>query len=250
MNALPPHVTDARVHLAAQNNAAWCSAVCTAHGDSGERNEAAWIHATSPPRYYPNAVTLDARPQQSLPLIEKLVTGRSSLTWSVKDSFAALDLTRLGGTILFRAEWLWREPCSCGDTGRVATRVRTKDALARWEQAWCRANGELAASPRIFLPELLTDENAAIIALSDADEPIHSGVIAYRAADVVGVHNMFGPRSGSEQDGAADFLNATGAATRVFPGLPVVTYRSSSNLASATQAGFTALGALSVWVSR
>ena len=50
---------DARAREAARNNAAWCDAVCCAHGRSPRFEPLAWCHDGPGLRFYPNLVTLD-----------------------------------------------------------------------------------------------------------------------------------------------------------------------------------------------
>ncbi len=94
---------------AARNNARWCNAVCFAHGKSGRFLEHMWVNADAVPRFYPNAVTLsDAsrdidEQRQTVRILQKSnIPGR----WSVKDSFHALDIARLGFDVLFEANWI------------------------------------------------------------------------------------------------------------------------------------------------
>lgn len=92
---------------AIRNNAEWCDSVMP-----GVFGESTWHSPRRAPRYYPDAITLrpDATIEDFLPHID------SSPGCSVKDSFAALDLTRYGFVELFRAQWIHR--CA-GSPGRI-----------------------------------------------------------------------------------------------------------------------------------
>jgi hypothetical protein len=91
-------VSGVRPELAAAENASWCEAVCRG-GRFGPR---AWTHPRRTPLYYPDAVTLDPRATAAdvLPFVD------GSAGCSVKDSFATLDLSAEGFTVLFDATWI------------------------------------------------------------------------------------------------------------------------------------------------
>ena len=102
-------MTTDRAALCARNNALWCDAVCRAHGVPGEFVGGLWLNRQPVPRFYSNVVTLSPKdPAGQRAWVEHLMTRRAS--FSVKDSFVALDLSRLGFDVLFEATWLWREP--------------------------------------------------------------------------------------------------------------------------------------------
>ena len=63
---------------AALNNARWCDAVCRAHGKPGRFLPPIWVNAETVPRFYPNAVTLEAGE-------EALEEQRSSLEEALKE---------------------------------------------------------------------------------------------------------------------------------------------------------------------
>ncbi|MGW0063193.1 hypothetical protein ACWDTT_25085 [Streptosporangium sandarakinum] len=90
---------------AARNNADWCASVCRSHGIPNTFSETAWHSARRTPPYYPDAVTLhpDAVPTDFLSEIDTASPG-----CSIKDSFAALDLTSDGFVKFFTAQWIHR----------------------------------------------------------------------------------------------------------------------------------------------
>ena len=100
------NVTDERVLYAADNNARWCDMVCRSHGIPTAMQDGLWVALGRSPDLYPDAVTL-------LPGIaaeDVLGAVQAGPGCSVKDSFAALDLTQMGFAELFRAQWIFREP--------------------------------------------------------------------------------------------------------------------------------------------
>jgi len=92
---------------AIRNNAAWCECVCRAHGAGGAFNDKYWESGPSPPRFYPDLVTLvpDVRADQ---LTEAAALARP--VWHVKDSFALLDLSLLGARVIIEAQWQLSAP--------------------------------------------------------------------------------------------------------------------------------------------
>src|SRR5579885_718955 len=90
---------------AVRNNAEWCDSVAP-----GIFTESTWYSPRRTPEFYPDAITLrpDATPEDFLPHID------ASPGCGVKDSFAALDLTRYGFVELFRAQWIHRPAGSPG----------------------------------------------------------------------------------------------------------------------------------------
>src|SRR5437763_16782921 len=89
---------------AAANNAAWCDAVCRAHGLPTAWSASAWTVGRRSPEGYPDAVTLStsARPAG---VLNGIHTGSGC---SIKDSFAGLDLAPQGFRVLFEAPWIHR----------------------------------------------------------------------------------------------------------------------------------------------
>lgn len=237
---MPP----ARLFAAASNNAAWCEAVCRAHGHPGEVAGPVWLNRAEVPPFYPNVVTLTPEdPAQQLEAISSLdVPGR----WAVKDSFATLDLRSQGFAELFSAQWIQLTqpmPLPAAASGARWTRVRDRAGLAAWEDAWGRQLGDLRPTRAVFLPPLLEDPNTAILAAFLGDTLV-AGAIAYRDSGVVGLSNTFF---------AADTASALRAElitqiASVFPDLPLVGYEHGDELDTWCGLGFEPLGPLRVWL--
>lgn len=228
-----------REETAALNNAAWCAAVCRAHGRPVAQASGLWFCRGPTPRFYPNAVSVAraADPAEQAAFIADLRRRDPDPDFSVKDSFAALDLSAAGLTPLFEARWLWRDPGAGGaiDQDRWR-RVRDPRTLGDWETAW---RGGDPVGPRIFRPELLSDDRIAVIGEFGPAGVIESGGIACAAAGVAGVGNLFGQR------GAA--IEALAA---LFPTLPLAGYEAGDALRAAADEGFAVLGPLRVWAER
>jgi len=220
---------------AARNNAAWCDAVCAAHGQRGERVESHWRSGAPMPPRYPNLVTLSPAVAPVMAAVEELVRARPSASWGVKDSFAVLPLERAGFHVLFMAEWIVRAPGRTAP-GVPCIRIHTDDGLAAWETAW----GESAGEARVFLPPLLRRSEITFLARADGTGAISAGVVANRSDGVVGVSNVFGAPGARRE-----CLDAVAA---LHPDLPLVGYETGTALAEARAHGFRSLGALTVWL--
>ncbi len=230
-----------RARLAALNNASWCDAVCSAHGQPGCFDDGLWWHAGPVPRFYPHAVTFENDPPHALARLAALAEVRRGAAWSVKDSFACLDLAPLGCSELFAATWLWREPrpFERSSVGR-AQRITDAAALAGWEHAWAAGS---AIGERVFLPALLDDPSTAVIGF-ERDDRVVAGVTAHRADGVVGLTNLF---VRIDDDPQRYWKACVAAAAEAFAGLPLVCYELEAEAAAFERVGFESIGALRVW---
>ena len=227
-----PEVADA-----ARNNAEWCDLVCRTHGAAGTFGLHTWSTSVRSPRYYPDAVTLDAQvsADEVLPLVE------ASAGCSIKDSFATLDLAPAGFRVLFEAQWIGRRP-EPGATSPVAAkwqRITDPRALQEWEAAWANPDEPTG----LFRSALLDDPDVMVLGGRVAGA-LAEGAVLNRAANVVGVTNLFS-RHG-ELDAAFDA--SVNAASAYFPNEPIVGYESGEALAAARRNGFVALAPLRVWI--
>jgi hypothetical protein len=228
---------EALLHAAVSNNARWCDAVCRSHGYPGEFTDRLWISSRHSLPFYPNAITLGP----DVTAVETTAGQNPTRPYSVKDSFARLDLAPEGLTPLFDAEWI---ALTLAPDGPAAGDDLSWDAvtdpgeLARWEAAWA-GGGNVTG---LFRPGLLADPRCAILACR-RDGALVGGAIAYTSDGVTGILNVF--NSGM----AAGHLWAgvVRAVASLRPGLPIVGYESGEDLATARQAGFTVLGPLRIW---
>ncbi len=235
--------------LAAHNNAAWCDAVCRAHGRPGEFTPELWINRQATPRYYPNAVTLigaDGRTAQMAQLAAFTRSGNLA-AWAVKDSFCTLELAELGFRGLFEAEWIYR-PATLPkpDFALADVEWRTVDhpsELVAWEAAWAGDPvDQFIDHPAVFMPALLADPDIAFVAAYQAERSI-AGAIANRTPGVVGLSNVFAPSLHQ----STFWAGCVAAVIDAFPGLPVVGYERGEELVLAQVLGFEIVGPLRIW---
>lgn len=206
---------------AARNNAAWCDALCRAHGLPGVFTPYAWTNPRRTPPYHPDAVTLSAEATDAevLPFID------GSPGASIKDSFAVLAPP--GFRLLFEATWLHRAAGPAG-AGMPAgwDVVRDADGLRTWERSW-------GDEPGLFPPALLADPAVRILRGPDAGCVLNETP----GGRTVGVSNLFG------DDAWPAVIAAAGA---LFPGRDLVGYEIDP--APAAGHGFRPAGPLRVWL--
>lgn len=236
-------MTALRAQQAAANNASWCNAVCAAHAGPGRVDAGLWWHEGPVPRFYPNAVTLQMQPPRLMPRLQTMIDNRHGAGWSLKDSFACLDLGALQCRELFSAQWLWRAGTPGPGEPRAGLswrRLRSADDLAAWECAW---SAGAPAPERVFLPPLLDDAATFVIAVERGDNFV-GGVIVHGAAGVAGVTNLF--TCGEDEHATRDACLA--AASACFPAAPLVTYEVDADVPLFTRLGFEPVGRLRVWL--
>ena len=244
------HMQPSRVELAVLNNTRWYEAMFEAHGLACEVDGRVWLSHQTPPPFHSNLVVLSPGTTQTE--VEAYVSelGRSLHTggWSLKDSYACLDLHSLGFTQLFQAEWMWRDPHP-SEAGNAASRlawskVRTATELLEWEDAWSddSMNDKAAHRMRQFPGQLLVSPDHAFFA-GRLEGQVVAGGIANRSPGVVGLSNVFSSQAFAEEAWNA-LVTCIAAA---FPNVPLVGYERGADLQLANGVGFVPIGALRVW---
>jgi hypothetical protein len=248
---------DALLRAAVANNAGWCDAVCRSHGHPGAFTAHMWISPGHDLPFYPNAITLSPDATAA----DTQAARDPDQAYGVKDSFTRLDLAPAGLAPLFDAEWIAWDPALVEQppvAGLDWTAVDDAAALARWETAWAADSGVAG----LFRPALLADPGCAFLGCY-RDGVLAGGVIAYTAAGVTGMSNLF--RTGSP-DGMLGpgtlgpgtlgpgtlwpgtlWRSALHAVASLRPSLPVVGYEGGEDLAAAREAGGRIIGPLRVW---
>lgn len=228
---------------AVHNNAAWCDAVCTAHGKPGEFSQHIWLQKHGSPRFYPDAATLtkEGRHRQEEHIAELARQRPGGL--AVKDSYRSLDLGKLGFKMLFDADWIGMAPRPASNKLTPAwQQAECEDDLYRWELAWSDSD-RITETGRVF-PDTLLSAPEICFLLATEDGTLVGGGILNHAAGAVGISNVFS--RGMPVQAVWEGLIATAAAR--FPGLPLVGYESGEDLPAALSAGFDVIGQLRVWL--
>ena len=235
-----------RTSACVSNSLGWYEAILRSHGVSGAITSGVWTCRQRVPPYYSNAITVDSSDPAAQTEVLRDLANDLRRPFSVKDSFAVLELAPLGLRPLFDAEWMWRDPSSGPPvhTRRDLEwrRVTNTEELDRWEAAW-RANGS-PADTRVFLPELLAPGDVVLLGGHQGDR-IVAGCAANHTPGVVGFSNFFAEDAERE----ATMASALGAILLLAPGVPVVGYDRGDDLAHAKRLGFQTVGALRVWLA-
>jgi hypothetical protein len=219
------------VDTAVFNNIVWCGIVCDTHGITQTSNEYVWGLLSKAPTFYPEVITSsrDATIEDVKAFIE------SREIYSIKDSYANLDMLPIGFNILFEAEWIYH--ASVTDVEPIHTPwhvIRTEKDLAKWTFA----NG----LENVIKPDLLKQKDVKIFKYEKNGEI--SGFIANLSANAVGISNVFSIGNAYE----SLWRDITKIVSIEFPGLPMVGYEQNEDLPAALLAGWTSIGPLRVWV--
>jgi hypothetical protein len=222
---------DARARLtwAVRNNANWCDLVCRSHRIPTSFRPELWTTTQPAPRFYPDAVTLQADVAEHH--ILAAIAPRPDA--SVKDSFATLDFDRHGFTQLFEARWITHDPTPARSDWTVA---HTEAELNEWTEA--------AGLTGIIGPALARESKVCFLLARDQGG-IGAGAVANLTGAVVGISNVF-TTTIDEDEAWADMPAAVHAA---FPNAVLVGYEHGTGLRAAIAAGFRDLGPLRVWVA-
>jgi hypothetical protein len=230
---------DERARLGAANNADIYELVFAAHGLGYRRDSGMFASADPPPPYYSSMTTLDpddvARQRATIRELRPQRPG-----FGLKDGFRRLELAEEGFDILFEASWIWAPAERLAGRPADWQRVRTAQALERWEAAW--AAGGSPADRRVFPPALLEARDLAFFGRPGGGG-FTAGCIANLSAGCVGLSNVFGSEADRPFGEAASLASAFG------DGVPVVGYERGAALEACLGLGFETVGRLRVWVS-
>ena len=227
--------TSGLLRAAVEDNIAWCSRVCSAHGSQEALSSTAWTNLAASPPFYPNIITRERGVQNEIAaLADKISRANQSVRWGIKDSFGDLTLPAqrferilvgnwYGGTISSGAIEGWRPVVSPAE-------------LHIWEMAWG------CSQDRIFPNALLDDDRIQFWVKGDIGA-IHAGFISFRTGYSLGLSNWFSVKHRSF--GQIGLLKVAGAIAR---GLPTVCW--STDDLTDEETGFSKLGPLQVWIAR
>lgn len=223
------------LHIAVEDNIAWCSRVCSAHGSNETTSSRAWVNLAISPPFYPNIITRKKGVQNEVAeLAHKVREANQPRKWGIKDSFADLILTEQGFERILAGHW-YGGTVSSGES--VGWKIVTSPAeLHLWERAWGSPDGTIFRSA---LPE----DHRINFWFKGEFGAIESGFISFDTGFSLGLSNWFSLKSHSfAQMGV---LKAAGSASQ---GLPIVCW--STDDLSGEEIGLAKLGPLQVWISQ
>jgi hypothetical protein len=223
---------ETRLAAAIWNNVALCDAVCESQGIPTCVESGLWRTLTPAPPYYPDLITIHRAvgSEQAGTLLAD-TGGRS-----VKDSFAALDLTPFGFNLLFSANWIWRD--NALPNRPLAMTWGTVESRGDFE-FWRSLHGSADSIPA----ELLVDPGISMF-LGRDDGGHRAGFIANQSGDVVGISNLFA----TGIDAELIWRDVAALLAARYPGRDAVGYELGGDLAAARDAGFDEIGPLTVWL--
>ena len=224
---------DPRLRMAVDANLGWYGDLCSLHGVASRLDDGLWWAMTSPPPLHSDAVV--SEPSVTARQVLDRVAGRPRC--GVKDSFATLDLTGGGMQVLFDASWMHREASpvdSLPSEASAWSRVTTAAELETWTS--------LHDTTGVLLPGLLDYAHFAVLA-KYADGEIVAGGVARLAGGVVDVSNTY-----AVAGHRLDWSELVAVVAARFPGRALVGYTRGEELDQATEAGFTVVGDLRVWL--
>ncbi len=223
------------LRTAIEDNIAWCSKVCSAHGSTETSSSIAWANLAASPRFYPNIITRERNVQDEVAeLADKVREANPSQRWGVKDSFADLILPEQDFERVLTAHW-YGATVSGGDAIGWKT-VASPAELHAWESAW--------GSPEdtVFPSSLLEDRRVRFWFRGEIGA-IQSGFISFDTGFSLGLSNWFSTVGHSFAE--IEVLRAAGSAAH---GLPIVCW--STDDLSVEEVALEKLGPLRVWISR
>lgn len=199
------------------------------------------------PPLYSNLVTIskDWEPDEIFANIDFNYENEGWDEWSIKDSFAVLDLNKYGFTKLFDARWMYLEAAKFSAmrkrSGLRCELIKNESALAMWRLAW---DSDEQLGREIFNSRLLDNPKVYFVG-GYADDRIISGCFVNRTEDFLGLSNFFAP--GGKIDYLSDMVSF------IFNSIErtdIVGYERKKLVADLSVLGFEDTGKLSVWLKK
>lgn len=236
-----------KIQKAIRNNNGLYEAILGSKNIRSERTDSIWYCLEKTPPLYSNLVTISKEwaPDDIFRSIDLNYENERWDKWSIKDSFAALDLGEYGFTKLFDARWMYLEAAEFTPNGKSTELcfevVKTEDALSAWRKAW-DADEEIGW--KIFAPELLNDTRVHFIAGYKGNE-IAAGCFVNKTSDVLGVSNFFAPDKNINY-----WAGLIGFIFDRVEHLDIVGYERKETVDRLRSLGFEPAGNLAVWLKK
>ena len=223
---------DPRLRMAIDASVGWYEDLFALHGVPSTLENGLWSALGAPPPLHSDAVVVE--PWVTAEEVATRLAGRPHAGF--KDSFASVDASGAGMSVLFSASWMHREPEASDDGSRPGawSVVRTRDELAEW------TGGHDTGA--VLLPGLLERAHFVILARRQGGAMV-AGAVARLGSGAVDVSNVHAAPGHS-----VDWAELAAVVNARFPGRPLVGYESGDDLRAAVAGGFTPVGDLRVWV--
>lgn len=217
------------VDTAVLNNIIWCGIVCDLHGLTQTSSERVWGLLSKAPELYPDIITSSSHATSEE--VNNFIGHRE--IFSIKDSFANLNIAPYGFKVLFEAKWICHSPVADVDYVQTEwTVVSSEKDLAKWT---------FASGLQKVIKAKLLDQKDVKIFMHEVNGEL-SGFIANLSTNAVGISNVF---SNSNKIIWSDIVPIV---STYFPGIPMVGYENGDDLTSALLSGWTTIGPLRVWI--
>lgn len=221
---------DPRLRTAVDASLGWYDDLCALHGVGSVLADGLWSALGAPPPLHSDAVVVE--PAVTAGQVLARLDGR--VRCGAKDSFATLDLSGEGMSLLFSATWIYRDSLP---PGRGVPAGWAPVTSATELNAWT-ANHDTGD---VLLPPLLRRAHFRILARY-VDDRIVAGAVARLGSGVVDVSNVYAV------DGhPLDWAELAAVIGGHFPGRPLVGYERGEALTAARAGGFVPTGDLRVW---
>jgi hypothetical protein len=236
-----------KLRKAIRNNCGLYEAVFGSRGIGFRSTDDVWYSTAETPPLYSNLITLSEswKPDDVFRGIDLNYEKEGWEKWSIKDSFAALDLRGAGFKRLFDARWLYLEAARfkpAGEGRRLRYEILNgEDALSAWRAAW---DSDESLGRMIFDARLLRDPRVHFVA-GYGERGIESGCLINRTDDVLGVSNFFSPG-----ERVAHWSDIVGFVFDAVEPADLVGYERLAAAGELRALGFESVGNLTVWVKR
>jgi hypothetical protein len=238
-------IMNEKLKKAILNNNDLYEAVFSAQNISFHRRASVWFALEKPPPLYSNLVTVaeDWQPDEVFDSIAKNFKRENWEKWSIKDSFAALDLKSRGFRKLFDAQWLYLEAAKFSPLKKsfdIEYKIaESEKLLADWRRAW---DADEQIAKKIFQPAMLDNPKVYFLA-GYRGEKIVTGCLINKTADVFGISNFFAPDSNIQY--WSEIIKAVHASVG---SADIVGYERKDLVKKLQARGCAAVGDLTVWL--
>lgn len=236
-----------KLRKAIRNNCGLYEAVFSSRGIGFRSTGSVWYSTVETPPLYSNLITLSGgwKPDAVFRGVDHNYEKEGWEKWSIKDSFAALDLSGEGFTRLFDARWLHLEAARfkpAGEGRRLRYEiVKDEGALSAWRAAW---DSDERLGRMIFDARLLDVPRVYFVA-GYGEHGIESGCFINQTDDVLGVSNFFS-RGGE----AAHWSDMIGFVFDAIRPADLVGYERHETADKLHALGFESVGNLTVWLKK
>ena len=212
-----------------------------------QKTDSIWYALEKTPPFYSNLVTLskDWNPDEIFKTIDLNYEKEKWEEWSIKDSFAVLDLNSYGFEKLFNAQWIYLESSKfipLVNTKKLRYEiVKNEEVLSAWRIAW---DSNEKIGKEIFNSKLLDNPKVHFIAGYD-EHQIVSGCFVNKTDDVLGISNFFAPND--------DIQYWSGIVSFIFDSIErsdILGYEQNELSAKLQVLGFEKIGNLAVWLKK